>query len=113
MHPALGDVAGAAANGRPRERVVDDSKHPSRADRSSSARDRLAADPPTQAPSPVGDLAPLSDTPDRRGPAGDDVDCELDRAPPPVGLLLDPYWGHEVGAAAPASNGASPIEGDR
>jgi hypothetical protein len=57
VHPALAGVVGAAANGRPFERVADDSRHPRRADPSSSARDRLHEDPARPAPSRVRDLA--------------------------------------------------------
>jgi hypothetical protein len=57
VHPSLGRVAGAAANGRPFERVADDSKQPWRADRLSPRLTPCHADPATPAPPRVRDLA--------------------------------------------------------
>jgi hypothetical protein len=51
VHPALADAAAPAANGRPLERVADGSKHPRRADRSRSTRDRLHPNAATMTPS--------------------------------------------------------------
>ena len=57
VHPALADATAPTSNGRPLERVADDSKHPRRPDRSSSTRDRLHTDPATPAPSRPSELA--------------------------------------------------------